>query len=325
MKAAPFLFCRVVVAIVLMAGFYVLAMGMTALLLWIPYAELTYVGEIHLRLALLCLVGAVVIFWSIIPRIDRFRAPGPELKPEEHPELFSNLVEVARIAGQRMPREVYLVADVNAWVSERGGFMGVGSRRVMGLGLPLLATVTRGQLRAILMHEFGHFHGGDTKLAPWIYKTRAAITRTFRGLAAQKSIMVYPFLWYSKGFLRVTEAISRQQELAADWLAAQAAGARNLSEGLVSVHRSAPAFEAYMHEEFVPVVEAGFYCPLVEGFLNFLHAPSTEKKVCEQLKRQLAGSERDPYDSHPPLGDRLKRLESLPEFSGPRQMVRPST
>ena len=27
----------------------------------------------------------------------------------------------------------------------------------------------------MLAHEFGHFYGGDTKLGPWIYKTRAAI------------------------------------------------------------------------------------------------------------------------------------------------------
>jgi heat shock protein HtpX len=53
----------------------------------------------------------------------------------------------------------------------------------MGLGLSLLQTLSVSQFRAVLAHEFGHFHAGDTKLGPWIYRTRAAIGRTLDGLA----------------------------------------------------------------------------------------------------------------------------------------------
>ena len=91
-----------------------------------------------------------------------------------------------------MPTEVYLVADVNAFVTTRGGFMGFGSRRVMGLGLPLLQTLGVRELRAVLAHEFGHYHGGDTKLGPWIYKTRAAIGRTLQGLAGYSAMLQKP-------------------------------------------------------------------------------------------------------------------------------------
>jgi Zn-dependent protease with chaperone function len=34
--------------------------------------------------------------------------------------------------------------------------MGFGSRRVMGLGLPLLQALNVSQLEAVLAHEFGH-------------------------------------------------------------------------------------------------------------------------------------------------------------------------
>ena len=88
-----------------------------------------------------------------------------------------------------MPSEVYLTAEVNAWVMDRGGMMGFGSRRVMGLGLSLLQVLSVSQLRAVVAHEFGHFHGGDTKLGPWIYKTRAAIGRTLEGLAECSSLL----------------------------------------------------------------------------------------------------------------------------------------
>ena len=117
-----------------------------------------------------------------------------------------------------MPSEVYLVPDVNAWVSSRGGVMGFGSRRVMGIGLPLLHVTRVAEMEAVLAHEFGHYHGGDTRLGPWIYKTRTAIGRTLEALG--DGWLQVPFRAYGNFFLRVTQAISRAQEFTADRLAA---------------------------------------------------------------------------------------------------------
>jgi len=133
--------------------------------------------------------------------------PGPLLEPKEHPKLFEALAGIAEATKQQMPAEVYLTAEVNAWVMDRGGIMGRGRRRIMGLGLPLLQVLSVCQLRAVLAHEFGHFHGGDTKLGPWIYKTRAAIGRTLQGLTAYSSFLQTPFLWYGKAFLHMTHAV----------------------------------------------------------------------------------------------------------------------
>jgi len=71
---------------------------------------------------------------------------------------------------------------MNAWVAHRGGLMGLGARGIMGLGLPLLQTLTVSELRAVLAHEFGHYHGGDTKLGRFVYGTRTAIGRTLENL-----------------------------------------------------------------------------------------------------------------------------------------------
>jgi heat shock protein HtpX len=103
--------------------------------------------------------------------------------------------EVARAAGQPMSSEVYLVPERNAFVTQRGGIMGFFSRRVFGLGLPLLRTLDADQMRAVLAHEFGHFHGGDTKLGLWIYKTRSAIGRTLHALEQRGSALSLPFRW----------------------------------------------------------------------------------------------------------------------------------
>ncbi len=92
-----------------------------------------------------------------------------------------------------MPRDVYLVPDVNAFVAERGGFMGFGTRRIMGIGLPLFHLLTVDELNAVLAHEFGHFYGGDNALGPWVYKTRTAIVRTVMNLGQANNWLMIPF------------------------------------------------------------------------------------------------------------------------------------
>jgi Zn-dependent protease with chaperone function len=227
----PSLAGRAVLAVVLLVGFYVLALAIIAGLLYVPYAEVIYLHRID-RLTLFSVIGAGVILWGILPRVDRFSAPGPQLTVENQPRLFAALDDVARSAEQEMPREVYLVPDMNAWVAQRGGVMGFGSRRVMGVGLPLLQTLTVSQLRAVLAHEFGHYYGGDTALGPWIYKTRAAIGRTLHGLSQHTPLLMKPFEWYGKAFLRITHAISRRQELAADALSARVSGTSTTIDAL---------------------------------------------------------------------------------------------
>lgn len=84
-----------------------------------------------------------------------------------------------------MPHEA---VRVNAFVADRGGVLGIGSRRVMGLGLPLFSVLTASQFRAVLAHEFAHYCGGDTRLGPWVYKTQRAIVRIFENVGSLKGV-----------------------------------------------------------------------------------------------------------------------------------------
>lgn len=302
---------RAVLALVLMIGFYLLALAIAAGLLYVPYAEMTYAKRLHLKLAFFCVLGAGAILWAVLPRFDKFEPPGPVLTREQHPRLFTELESVAQSVNQAMPAEVYLVPDVNAWVAQRGGIMGFGSRRVMGLGLPLMRMLTRSQFRAVLAHEFGHYHGGDTKLGPWIYKTRGAIGRTI-GTLGDDSLLHFPFLWYGKGFLRITHAISRQQEFVADELAARAVGSQALIGGLRTIHGVAPAFNAYWYNECAPVLSAGYRPPLTDGFQRFVETRQIAEAITKQVDEEMKEGKVDPYDTHPPLKERIAAVEHLP-------------
>jgi heat shock protein HtpX len=310
MSSSTSLTVRAVLALILLVGFYVMAVVIALGMLLLVYLMVAHANRIPVKLLLFLIIGAGAILWSLIPRRDQFEAPGPELLPHEHPRLFRELEGIAQAVNQKMPSEVYLVPGVNAWVSTRGGILGIGSRRVMGLGLPLLQCLTVSQMRAVLAHEFGHYHGGDTALGPVIYQTRAAIGRTIQSLG--DSIVQWPFRMYGTVFLWITHAVSRHQEFAADALAAQTVGAAPLITGLKTVHSAAVAFDPYWSTEVVPVLGAGYLPPCGEGFSLFLKSKSIEELGKQVIAHELEHGKSDPYDTHPPLRARIEALEKFP-------------
>jgi heat shock protein HtpX len=313
MKSSLSIRTRAVLAVALLVGFYTLALAIAAALVYVPYAEWTYADRIHLKILLFCGVGAFLILKAIVPRPDRFDPPGPRLTADAHPRLLALVDEVARATDQAPPAEVYLVPEVNAFVAERGGTMGLGARRVMGIGLPLLEVLTVEELRAVIAHEFGHYVSGDTRLGPWIYKTRVALGRTLESVAGHSAVLAKPFEWYGKAFLRVTHAVSRAQEFVADATAARVAGREAMKRALVRIAGGAGAFDVYWNSEVAPTLDHGFRPPLAAGFRQFLVAPSVAPEVSALVDRRLEDTTTDPYDTHPNLRDRLAALERLPD------------
>ena len=297
---------RAVVAIGLMAGFYAFAFAIAAVLVYTPHALWAYMAWDPFRLIALCYAAAAAVVWAVLPRPDRFTPPGPLLTPIDQPRLFSVLSGVARATRQEMPSEVYAVDGVAAWVASRAGIMGFGSRRVMGLGLPMLQALSVEQFRAVLAHEFGHYHAGDVALGPWIHKTRSAIVRAIHDL--RENWLRHVFEWYGRLFLRATQAISRRQEFIADQVAASVIGSQALADGLVRAQLAEIAHLHFMLGEVGNVLSAGFLPPLTAGFGMFLRSPSVRDRLSRELSATLSSEETeegDVYASHPTLRERL--------------------
>jgi heat shock protein HtpX len=314
---------RALTAVALSVGFYLLAGTIAGVLLYIPYVEAKSADGRQPQLLILWLAAGAII-WSIIPRADRFEAPGARIDADSQPHLVAIVDKVAEATGQAKPAEIYLVREMNAWVSSRGGLMGFGSRRIMGIGLPILQQLTVSQLQGVLAHEFGHYHGGDVALGPWIYRTRAAIGRTVMTLTGSGVALIHmihkPFVWYGSFFLQFTQAISRHQELDADALAARLVGHESVTSGLKAVHSGTAAFDLYWRRAVVPVLVAGYRPPLADGFALFRSAPKLADKLEAFVAESLKKDETNPFDSHPSMRERLARIEAMREggeFSAP--------
>ena len=298
-------------ALLLMVGFYVFSLAIAFGLLYVPYAEYMYLERVHGRLALFCIVSGGAILWALVPRADKFEPPGPRLTPGNAPYLFNIIEEVARTTSQPRPEEVYLLADVNAFVTHRGGVMGFNSHRVMGVGLPLIKALTPAELRSVIAHEFGHFVSGDVALGPWIYKTRAAIFRAIAGVGG--GVLQWLFTAYGKMFMRMTMQVSREQEFVADATAAKVAGAAATISALKRVEMIAPAYASYFNNEVMPVLRAGYLPTVGDGFDRYLSDPDMAKLFQDYATQNAIGAETGEYDSHPPTAERVAALSRIRE------------
>jgi len=319
---------RSIVGLVLFVGFYVLALAVAGALGAAAFLMVQFGRSFYgLAFALSCLAAAVLILWSVVPRPDRFTAPGPLLTPGTDPRLFEEIFRLAREVGQRPPREAYLMMDVTAGVAERGGIMGLGSRRIAILGLGLLQGLTIDEFRAVLAHEFGHFSRGDTKLALLISRTRTTIIRTIQGLPALSnfgkmatgvaSVVQKPFVLYGNWYLRVTQAISRRQEYLADELSVTTVGRATADSALRRTLMMDTAFQMYFGTVLGPALNAGYLPPFSAGLGRYAAGEAVRDDLLKSLAWHLENVKSQAYDSHPSLSERLQAIAALPAGRAP--------
>ena len=100
-----------------------------------------------------------------------------EVNEFETPNLFSMIHEIVHEVGTAFPKKVYLSSDVNAAVFYDSSFwsMFLPVKKNLLIGMGLVNTVTKEELKAILSHEFGHFSQRTMKVGSYVYNVNQVI------------------------------------------------------------------------------------------------------------------------------------------------------
>ncbi|MEU6573279.1 M48 family metallopeptidase [Streptomyces sp. NPDC046805] len=323
---------RAVRALLLLGGFYLLGvLLLTAVLVadWLLLTNplVTWSGYLMLGVVFASVMLAIPVLRGMVAflRAGR-RLLGPDghpAAPEEQPALWAEVRKAAETAGTRAPDELFLDADVNAAVAEQARLLGLRpGRRRLYLGVPLLAGLTVPELRAVLAHEFGHFGNHDTRLAGVVMRGRVAVLHTvdaFRVHSSGAHVAIGNlYVRYARFLLSATRSVGRRQELAADELSARHAG----RDTTAAVLRRFPVLDA-AHDHYVEAyarlgVPAKALPPVGElhgGFLRLLAARSPEALTALAAARRPRRP--SPYDSHPPMSERVALVEALPDDGMP--------
>ncbi|MFJ3638781.1 M48 family metalloprotease [Streptomyces sp. NPDC090108] len=277
--------------------------------------------------------------------------PGVEATEEGEPRLWALVRELAAATGTRAPDRILLTADVNAAVSERARLLGLlpGSRTLY-LGVPLLTGLGEAQLRAVLAHEYGHFTGGDTRLSALVVRGRAQIGRVIEQFharadgqeeserarqekAAAKRVakgkkarevdtagsgwtyrmMAAVYTLYGRLYMRASLSTARAQEYAADLTAARIAGRVATASALREIQVLSASHDFYLQSYATLGLPARVLPPRGEFFGGFGRLLAAREEELAGMRQDLPAEPVSPYDSHPPIADRVRRIEALPD------------
>ncbi len=321
--SGPSLRSRALLAVALTVFFYTMALAIALGLIIAPIALWATEGRGNIWITIAMVGAGLAILKAIIPERGRFEPPGPELTRERHPRLHAMLDGVAEQAGEPPADVVYMDLAANASVLEHGG------KRQMILGLPLLATLGEDELRAVIAHEYGHFVGGDTRFSRWIWRTRVAAMKAVTALIEsdswfRRNVVRWPFQWYARAFLRITNAISRREEFAADALAGRIAGSDAAGRALRRIEAVAPAWDMFWDQDVVPMLQAERRPPMASGFATMTTHHELTSTLDDVVRSDINGREPDPYASHPTLRQRLEALGVEVEAKMPPAPAQPA-
>jgi hypothetical protein len=174
--------------------------------------------------------------------------------------------------------------------------------------LPLLAWLDRHGVEAVIAHEIGHHVAGDTSLGPWVHRTRLSIGRALDHLEGSSFWLHLPFVAYGEAFLKHSLGVSRAQELSADGLALRIAGKAGVASALTASEKRGSLWGAYLATEILPVLEAGFLPPLLEGWRLFEAAVARGDARGKNQDKPSDKEEARDFHTHPTLEQRLTAI-----------------
>ncbi len=314
---------RAAVAVVMLAGFYLLAVGLLGAVgaaSWWLWQHEPGAGAAKVSLVALLLAGGLVAgMW----KAARARPAPPEglgVPSYRAPMLWHTLDELSAAVGTRRPDEVRMVPDVNAAVAEDTRLLGlVGGRRVLYLGVPLVQALSVAQLRSVLAHELGHYSSSHTRLGALAHRGRMVIVQTVK--QTHSGVFGWVLLQYAKLYVLVEQAVSRRQEFEADAFSVRVAGREPAASALRELPILDAAWDFYLERYVSPGWQRG-YAPadLLGGFRRLLAG----RAELAALRLEAPSAKRSRWDSHPPIADRIAAILARPE-TGPPPDTRPAS
>lgn len=276
----------------------------------------------HPWFIVLGIAAAAFFVWINRPQL---RVTGRKLERAEAPSLFAAVDEMRERLQVPGHLEIRLDDAFNASAGEGRGLFGVwGTRRVLVIGMPFLACLSRDDVLGIVAHELGHFSRRHGRLANWLYRAQMGWAHYAHVDAGRTTS---PFeratQWYARRFaprfLTLSLVHSRACEYEADRDAASLVGETQFAHALTRVTLIAEhgwtAFQCQLHRWKQSLAEppADYHARLRDEIDRQI-----ARHGDEWLVRALAVAS-GWHDTHPSLADRLAALGRSAHFAAVRR------
>ena len=199
-----------------------------------------------------------------------------EITAKDQPRLFVFLFELADAAGAPRPHKVFLSSRVNAAVFYDLSLFNLifPSKKNLEIGLALVNTLSLGEFRAVLAHEFGHFAQRSMAVGRWVYVAQQIATHLvtrrdaldeflvglgnidlrIRMVVAVVQLVIWSIRSLVESLFNVVvlmqRALSREMEMQADLVAVSLTGSDALIHALHRLQGADDAWDRALHFVF---------------------------------------------------------------------------
>lgn len=302
----------------LLASVGLLVLGGSALLalaISVGLVVALYLVSPILLLKLVKVIWIPVAFgWMVLRALwIRFDPPdGYRLAPGEAPELVAEVERLRLATGAPKLSGIVIDSELNAAAASVPRASGLfGHQHYLVLGLPLMQALDLDEMAAVIAHEFGHFGGGHSRFAGWIYQVRVSWYRVLAALSESSAWMSRTFTsffnWYAPYFNAYSFALARAQEYQADADAAGVIGAQATGRALMRVQLASDRLQ----QDFWPdlrkrtMLQPQPPTALFHEMTQQLRGSSDQDDTRLQLALAATGNYED---THPTLAQRLTAL-----------------
>ena len=305
----------------------------------IRLALLVIEGYIYLALIIGVFVGAVVLLaWGVLNRRPGFallailigvpvtvtaaraiyalfftvaEPTGIAITTRRGARLHAMVQDVRQQIGAPRIHRILVTAAFNASALQLPRVGIFWPRNTLLVGYPLLATLSREQIRAVIAHELGHITHAHGRFTSWVHRTRRTWERLLDELDARQATPAHVrllFRWYVPRLHAESVAVSRQQELLADRLAAEVTGAETTAQALVAIGVGGEVLSRTFWPPLLRRVEHDPVPPRPYSTMG----PGIWRALGERdqanLLDQALRDDPEPWGTHPSLRERLARL-----------------
>ncbi|MFY7811573.1 MAG: M48 family metalloprotease, partial [Flavobacterium sp.] len=272
-----------------------------------------------------------------------------EIFEKDEKDFFNFIKEIVLEVNTNFPKKIYLSNEVNASVfydsSFWSMFLPIPKNLVIGMGL--INSCTKQELKAILAHEFGHFSQRSMKVGSYVYNVNQIIynllndndnfeniIQKFGNINAVVSLFVtlavkiiISIQWVLKKMYKFVNlnymALSRAMEFHADEIAANVVGINPLKDILLRLNFTSHAFNVILnfYESKIESNQKSKNIYLEHQFVyqflakkndiilnnNLPQLTLTEINKYNKSKLEI----KDQWSSHPTILERIKSLDKL--------------
>jgi Zn-dependent protease with chaperone function len=280
-----------------------------ALSYWVTavFAQSYYI-KLVLVSGFMALAAVVALVKAIFAKVEsRCEVEGELISETDAPGLWQRVREMSAKLKIAPPDRVIVGIVPSFFVTEHPVKLSgtLYSGRTLYLSLPMLKVLSVDEADAILGHELAHFHGNDTLWSHKIAPLTAKFILYLQTLANGLSMIVAHFMhFFWKLYSLSIRRLSRAREFRADWIGAKLVSPEAAKRALIKVtgycEYRAKTERAVLEKQKLDT-ELNLARLLDDGYPTFMTAFTSQDSAIDQKIPH-------PFDSHPPLYNRLERL-----------------